>query len=231
MKNKFIPATDRNIEEYKERNYQVIYDNMMKANLELYKGILDCMPSEEIVRKDLDYLYDKNKMHNHITFVPGTNNDFFEEIVKIQKSETEKELIILLNSEKEIIGSEIVSVGDETCIQNQEEPGHNVWNYVLKHKDAKYFIHVHNHPRIVVCEPSLEDSLQMARHKVLGNLMNIKMLDACIVSEFDFYSQYQYEQEDKTQPILNYWNTNKFPLEMIDENLPIWSILRKSFEN
>lgn len=228
MKNKFITPTAVNVKEYKEKNYNQLLDEMKKANWESFKDIPEFLPSEEELRQDLEYLYNPNKMKKHETLIPDTGIDFYQHLVKIQNSDIENELIILLNENKEIIGSKIVSVGDAVSINEHEQ---NVWEYILSNKTAKFFIHIHNHPKVIVCEPSLEDEFQFAKHKMTGNLMGIKMLDACIISEFDFYSQFQNEKNKSTTPILKYWKTHKLPTSMIDENLPIWSMLRKSLED
>lgn len=231
MKNKFIPATEKNIKIFKEKHFNVLLNDMKKENIKLYKNNPEEMPTYNELKEDLEWSFKCKNMSNHQTIVPNTNFDFFTYIKNITNSEIENEMIILLDENKNIIGNKIVSNGTTIDVVDDEGPGHKVWKYILSNPNAKYFIHIHNHPRIIVAKPSLSDKFQMVRHKMIGNLFHVKLLDACIVSEFDFYSQFQHEQNDKTKPILKYWETNVFPDDMIYKNLPIWSILRKSLED
>lgn len=146
-----------------------------------------------------DYVYQKllnpELMSQHQTIVPDSNIDIYEYLKDIQKSPIEKNLVILLDKNKIPVDFKITDIGDTSKVGDADRPYSNVMEFVLSNKKARYFIHAHNHPLTIGCFPSASDMAITFTESILGKIHQIELLDSCIISEFDFFSQAQYESQ------------------------------------
>lgn len=228
MKNKFITASKENIAKYKEKYFQEIFNGLKEKNKKIYFD--EEMPTDEELTKSVNFSFDPKNMSNHKTLTPKTNIDYYEYIKMIQKADVEHELVVLLDENKKPISSKVVNNGTVVGVGEIGKPGHKVWSYVLNEPKAKYIIHVHNHPHAVAALPSFSDKLQILRHKMIGNLLNVKLLDACIISEFDFYSQYQFEEKNSKNNLLEYQIPKEVTKELATQNWLMYSMLKQTVE-
>lgn len=230
MKNKFIVANIENIEKNKEKYFLKTLNAIKEKNKPLYDSGLMEEPTDEELAKRLDVLFNTEKMSKHQTIVPNTNIDFYEYISEIQNEEIENELIVLLDEQKRPFSSKIVNSGNEISVGDLNKPGHAIWSYVLNNPKTKFIIYVHNHPHTVSVFPSYSDKIQTLRHKMLGNLLNVELLDSCIISEFDFFSQYQYEQTNKNKQLLNYKIEKDVEEKLKEQNKTVGLFLKQIIE-
>lgn len=230
-KNRFIESTEENIQKYKNRYYKIVCNDLMKLNEKVYVNApKKYWMTHEQAEQLTSEMYDAQRMANHKTVVYGTEYDLYDYISNIQDKDLEHECIVLCDENKRPFDSKIITVGDSISVGDTDAPVQDALRYILANKRAKYFIHVHNHPHCIATYPSFGDKMVMIRHKIIGNLIRIPLLDVCIINEFDFYSQRQYELTPDSEKILNYTLRSDFAEEMIKKNLAIWTIMRQALE-
>lgn len=232
LNQKFIPPTKENIQEYKKFHYETLKNSHIEANKYLYQGIEECMPTDEEIDKFIDKIYNPMNMYNHDTIVPGTNYDYYEFIKSIQDSPIELSMIILLDKNKKPFKSMVIEEGTETKVGDFEKPFHKMFACLLNEPKAKYFIHVHNHPNVIVCRPSSGDMSHTYNESMLGNIFRVKMLDSCIISEFDFYSQYQFEKDlDSKEKLLNSEPSEELKNKIQKSDKMLYRFLMRGWKN
>lgn len=219
MRNKrFIELSTENVDDYVVQNFDKLFTSQKKVVDKMFEGMDDLCPyknDNELKNMVMTKFLNPERMSNHVTVIPETNTDFYEHVKCIQDLDIENKLIILLDENKTILSSEIVEIGNETNVGDLDRPYCNVFSYVLSEPKAKYFITVHNHPKVIATFPSHGDMATAYNEARIGNLFNVKLLDACIISEFDFYSQYQYERNNNINDIQSILKAHA-PTELYD---------------
>ena len=197
-------------EEYAKEKYMLLFNAEKEAYKRIFKGMEEFMPNDEAIKSHVEKVLDVKNMSNHSTIVPGTEYDYYQFISCIQGADREHNIIVLLDKDKKPIASKITDVGDAVTVGDVDRPYSNVFKYILDHPEAHYFIHVHNHPYAIANIPSTGDKSITYAESILGDMFGVKMLDSCIISEFDFYSQCQAERKDKKKLLKHNISDNLF---------------------
>lgn len=102
---------------------------------------------------------------------------------KMEKYEKEVVMVVALNTKKEIISEEEISIGinNSSLIHPRE-----VFNYAIR-KSADSIILIHNHPSGDV-KPSKNDINVTTRLKECGKLVGIELVDHIIIGKSKHYS-------------------------------------------
>jgi len=107
----------------------------------------------------------------------------YEQLKNIRCRQKEHFIVLLLNTQNEIIGREIVSVGTINCsIVHPRE----VYQPALM-AGCSHIILSHNHPSGGLL-PSVEDQQVTKRLQSSGKLLGVEMIDHVIVSQDGYYS-------------------------------------------
>lgn len=220
---KFIEPTKENIEKYKEQYYQ----EYLREYIENSKLLKELNPNitDESLTDFIDKSFSPEGIVVHDTIVPGTNYDYYDLIKEIQAESIEKKMIVLLDKDKRPIGAKVVEIGDARTVFDPEGPMHSIFRYILENKNAKYFIDVHNHPRSVALKESIGDRVQTQKHLLLGNLIDVRLLDSCIINEFGYLSMFT-----KSPEIFKPEITNEFAQNLKKKNAPLYYALKYAIE-
>ena len=133
----------------------------------------------------LNRMYDPNSMSNHALKSGGV--DLRQACEMIRRKELEHLVYIVLDGERNILGY-IVAEGHEYDIGNEVIQAASR-KLICDYPEAKEVIMMHNHPHLVVAEPSFLDGRMAMKIKVALDLFGIKLIDDCVVTEVDFYSR------------------------------------------
>lgn len=109
--------------------------------------------------------------------------DVFNQLEEVRNSDKENFVVFFLNTQNDIIGKEIVSIG--TLNSSLVHPREVFRTAIIKNCAA--VIVAHNHPSDSL-EPSAEDLVITKRLQEAGKLLGIELLDHVIVSRNGFRS-------------------------------------------
>ena len=197
----FIEPTVENIEDYRKEHFEIFKNNILEGNKRLFRHMPEYAPSDEENNAFFEKIYNKDLLHNDEIVVPGTDYNYYEYIKDIQGSNVEKVVVVMLDKDKKPFDSKIVKTGEETIVKDDTRPYCDVFAYALSNPKCKYFIMVHNHPHCICCFPSSGDLAVTYNQTVLSKVFNVVMLDSCIISEFDYYSIYKNETNEKEKTL------------------------------
>lgn len=110
--------------------------------------------------------------------------DLFFKIKKININFSQENfLVICLNTKNQIISSEVLFKGGlDSCLIDPK----TVFRYALLNNSNKIII-AHNHPSGNL-SPSYEDKDVYSKLKLIGETLDLKVLDSIIFNEKEFYS-------------------------------------------
>lgn len=133
----------------------------------------------------LNKLYDPESMSNHALKSGGV--DLEQACEMIREREAEYLVYIALDKDRNILGY-IVAEGNENEIGNEVIQVASR-RLICDYPEAKEVIMMHNHPHLIVAEPSFLDGRMAMKTKVALDLFGIKLIDDCVVTAVDFYSR------------------------------------------
>lgn len=145
-----------------------------------------------------------DKMAHHLPSIYGLS---LEEPIRAfgDRNIREKQMIILIDKDYEtIVDYKIIAEGDELSVQPSNDEMDKVLNWLQKYRKQEInAILMHNHPESIACIPSDSDRLTDTFWLYELNQFQIRLMDSMIISNYDCYSQRQYEiiQLDQKQPI------------------------------
>lgn len=101
---------------------------------------------------------------------------------KLIKNWSQEYVIVTgLTYRKHILGSKVICIGNEFCVQNDFFES---FKFLLKIR-ATHFYHIHNHPYCVDLKPSSDDKYIKKTYEKQGEIMHIRLAGSMIINQLN----------------------------------------------
>ncbi len=202
VKDRFQLLSREVIDEYKEAHfkeackaYQKYYENVLCQDFGFEKE------DEENYRANtLKSAYHAECVYRHPCAIFGTDIDLYDTVSCLQGLDHHEFMIITLGEDHRVLDRHVFVMNEEKDMTHYQDDMFGILSYLVTQKEAYYFITVHNHPHYINASPTVSDDYCTMKLSSIGNLMGIKMIDACIITDFDFYSKAQYQDNHPETP-------------------------------